>query len=65
MIEKRAFRTPESLITFVLGTILATGLLPAWKNSGTDFNAVLRDGTRGALGKKSGRLKTPEQRPLP
>lgn len=41
---------------FVLGTILATGLLPAWKNSGTDFNAVLRDGTRGALGKKSGRL---------
>jgi predicted permease len=41
---------------FVLGTILATGLLPAWKNSGADFNAVLRDGTRGALGKKSGRL---------
>lgn len=41
---------------FVLGTILTTGLLPAWKNSGADFNAVLRDGTRGALGKKSGRL---------
>ncbi|WP_331352100.1 ADOP family duplicated permease [Cellvibrio sp. UBA7671] len=41
---------------FVLATILATGLLPAWKNSGADFNAVLRDGTRGALGKKSGRL---------
>lgn len=41
---------------FVLGTILATGLLPAWKNSGADFNAVLRDGTRGALGKKSGHL---------
>ena len=41
---------------FVLGAILATGLLPAWKNSGADFNAVLRDGTRGALGKKSGRL---------
>jgi predicted permease len=41
---------------FVIGTILATGLLPAWKSSGADFNAVLRDGTRGALGKKSGRL---------
>ncbi|MDR7091256.1 ADOP family duplicated permease [Cellvibrio fibrivorans] len=41
---------------FVLATILATGLLPAWKNSGADFNAALRDGTRGALGKKSGRL---------
>lgn len=41
---------------FVAGTILATGLLPAWKNSGSDFNAVLRDGTRGALGKKTGKL---------
>jgi len=41
---------------FVIGTILITGLLPAWKNSNSDFNAVLRDGTRGALGKKSGRL---------
>lgn len=43
-------------IAFVIGTILTTGLLPAWKNSGADFNAVLRDGTRGALGKKAGRL---------
>lgn len=41
---------------FVLSTILVTGLLPAWKNSGADFNSVLRDGTRGALGKKAGRL---------
>lgn len=41
---------------FVVGTILVTGLLPAWKNSGSDFNAVLRDGTRGAMGKKAGRL---------
>jgi predicted permease len=40
----------------VFGTILVTGLLPAWKNSGSDFNSVLRDGTRGALGKKAGRL---------
>ncbi|MFV1982793.1 MAG: ABC transporter permease [Thiohalomonadales bacterium] len=41
---------------FVLGTIIITGLLPAWRNSGADFNAVLRDGTRGALGKKAGSL---------
>lgn len=41
---------------FVLTTIIVTGLLPAWKNSGADFNTVLRDGTRGALGKKTGRL---------
>ncbi|MET1255405.1 ADOP family duplicated permease [Aliikangiella maris] len=41
---------------FVISTILLTGLLPAWKNSGGNFNAVLRDGTRGALSKKSGRL---------
>ncbi|MCW9018489.1 MAG: ADOP family duplicated permease, partial [Kangiellaceae bacterium] len=43
-------------LIFVISTILITGLLPAWKNSGADFNAVLRDGTRGALGKKAGRL---------
>ena len=44
--------------SFVFCTILVTGLLPAWRNSGADFNAVLRDGTRGALGKKAGRLNT-------
>lgn len=43
-------------LAFIIGTILITGLLPAWKNSGGDFNAVLRDGTRGTLGKKAGRL---------
>ena len=48
--------TISIFIAFVVGTILLTGLLPAWKNSGADFNSVLRDGTRGALGKKSGRL---------
>jgi predicted permease len=41
---------------FLFGTIVVTGFLPAWKNSGANFNAVLRDGTRGALGKKAGRL---------
>lgn len=48
--------TIKLFITIVIATILVTGLLPAWKNSGGDFNAVLRDGTRGALGKKAGRL---------
>ncbi len=48
--------TVKLFLTFVIGTILVTGLLPAWKSTGADFNAVLRDGTRGALGKKAGRL---------
>lgn len=48
--------TIKLFFCFLLFTILATGLLPAWKNSGADFNTVLRDGTRDALGKKSGRL---------
>jgi putative ABC transport system permease protein len=48
--------TIEIFLLFVITTILVTGLLPAWRNSGSDFNAVLRDGTRGALGKKAGRL---------
>lgn len=48
--------TIKLFISIVVGTILVTGLLPAWRNSGGDFNAVLRDGTRGALGKKAGRL---------
>lgn len=46
----------KMLIIFILGAIFITGFLPAWKNSGANFNAALRDGTRGALGKKSGRL---------
>jgi len=48
--------TIKLFIAFVVSTILVTGLLPAWKNSGEDFNDALRDGTRGALSKKSGRL---------
>ncbi len=48
--------TVKMVIAFIISTIIMTGLLPAWKNSGSDFNAVLRDGTRGALGKKAGRL---------
>lgn len=48
--------TIKLFLIIVIFTIIVTGVLPAWKNSGGDFNAVLRDGTRGALGKKSGRL---------
>ena len=40
----------------LLVTIFITGFLPALRSTGGDFNAVLRDGTRGALGKKAGRL---------
>jgi len=46
--------TVKLSITLVISTILVTGLIPAWRNSGGDFNAVLRDGTRGALSKKAG-----------
>jgi len=48
--------TVKLSLGIVVTTILVTGLIPAWRNSGGDFNAVLRDGTRGALGKKAGRL---------
>lgn len=48
--------TMKLFLGFVVGTILVTGLLPAWKNSGADFNVVLRDGTRGATGRQAGKL---------
>jgi predicted permease len=48
--------TIKLFLAIVVGTIIVTGFVPAWKNSGGDFNAALRDGTRGALSKKSGRL---------
>ena len=43
-------------IMIILVTALVTGILPAWKMSSSDFNAVLRDGTRGSVGKKAGRI---------
>lgn len=39
----------------VLIMVLVTGLIPAWRALGSDFNAILRDGTRGAMGKKAAR----------
>ncbi len=39
-----------------LTTAFVTGIVPAWKMSSGDFNAVLRDGTRGAQGKRAGHV---------
>jgi predicted permease len=45
-------------IAFVvtLATAFVTGIVPSWKMSSGDFNAVLRDGTRGAQGKRAGHI---------
>jgi len=43
-------------IGIIVITAFITGIFPAWKMSSGDFNTVLRDGTRGAMGKKSGRM---------
>lgn len=53
-----SFANDGVLILFlsVLITIVFTGLLPAWKAIYTDFNGVLRDGTRGAIGKGASRI---------
>lgn len=48
--------TIKLFLGIVISTIFITGFLPALRSTGGDFNAVLRDGTRGALGKKAGRL---------
>jgi len=43
-------------IVITLVTAFITGILPALKATSGDFNATLRDGTRGAQGKSAGRL---------
>jgi len=43
------------LIVAVLAMIAITGFIPAWRALSGDFNAVLRDGTRGSQGKKAAR----------
>jgi len=43
------------LLVAIFFMILATGFVPAWRALSGDLNAVLRDGTRGALGKKAAR----------
>jgi predicted permease len=43
-------------VVIILFTALVTGLLPAYKATGGNFNSALRDGTRGAQSKSAGRL---------
>jgi predicted permease len=43
-------------IGFTLVTIFLSSFLPAWRSANQDINATLRDGTRGAQSKKSGRV---------
>jgi len=43
-------------IIITLTTAFITGILPALKATSGDFNATLRDGTRGAQSKSAGRL---------
>ncbi|ACJ30031.1 ABC transporter, permease protein [Shewanella piezotolerans WP3] len=49
----------EGLILLVLSTLVVigiTGAIPAWRALSCDFNSVLRDGTRGALGRFAGKM---------
>ena len=41
-------------IVIILLTTVATGLIPAWKASGGNFNAVLKDAAKTAMGKTAG-----------
>lgn len=41
------------LVGSMIAMVLITGLIPAWRSLQGDFNSVLRDGTRGALGKRA------------
>jgi len=43
-------------IVIIVVTAFVTGIVPAWRMSKGDFNSVLRDGTRGSMGKKAGRI---------
>ncbi|KGJ98089.1 FtsX-like permease family protein [Thalassotalea sp. ND16A] len=43
-------------VAFTVLTILLAAFLPAWRSARQDINTTLRDGTRGAQSKKSGRI---------
>jgi len=43
-------------IAYTIVTIAFSTLIPAWRSVNQDINTTLRDGTRGAQGKKAGRL---------
>lgn len=48
--------TVITAICLVLATIVIAGFLPAWRATAADFIAILRDGTRGSVGRGVGRL---------
>jgi len=50
------FETVLMAVVFTLVTIALSSFLPAWRSANQDINTTLRDGTRGAQSKKSGRL---------
>ncbi|MCP5346531.1 MAG: ABC transporter permease [Gammaproteobacteria bacterium] len=43
-------------VVFALLTVLVTSAWPAWRLINGNFNSVMQDGTRGALGLKTGRF---------
>jgi predicted permease len=43
-------------ISYVVLTIFLASFVPAWRSVNQDINSALRDGTRGAQGRKAGRL---------
>ena len=45
-----------SAVIIILVTALVTGLVPAWKASGGNFNSVLKDTAKTAMGKTTGRI---------
>ena len=45
-------------VVLIIITALVTGLLPAWKILSGDFNQILRDGTRGAQSRRSGKINS-------
>lgn len=43
-------------LVVILLTALATGFIPAWRASGGNFNAVLKDAAKTAMGKTTGQI---------
>jgi putative ABC transport system permease protein len=48
--------TLAGALLFIALTILLTGGIPIWRLINGNFNAAMRDGTRGALGLRAGRM---------
>ncbi len=48
--------TVSAVAFFVIGTILITSGIPCWRIINGNFHTVMQDGTRGAVGLKSGRI---------